>query len=377
MPPEPPPLVRLAAALAAIAVVFVAYSGFAAVPLVVDGRDEVVRTGTTVGDLFTRGITRAQPGDLVDATGATVLEAGAGLPPDVLVDGRPAPRDELLRPGAVVVTMKGRNATESLVATLEAIAIPVRVVGDGPLLRLEDPGAVGVLRVMIGAVSGREVTSTIVREPTTMVFRRAQPPSASKVVALTFDDGPWPGQTEKILDILKKEDVKATFFMVGMRAGRAPTLARRVAAEGHLVGNHTYGHLILTRSPSTVVSRQIAEGQRAVIRATGHTPHWFRPPGGGVSPTVYGVSRAWKLRFALWDVDPADWRRRPSRFIARDVVAAARPGSVVLLHDGGGDRAQTINALPAIIKGLRAKGYTLVTLDGMPGITPAGRVAER
>jgi peptidoglycan-N-acetylglucosamine deacetylase len=105
-----------------------------------------------------------------------------------------------------------------------------------------------------------------------------------------------------------------------------------------------------------------------IIKVTGQTPMWFRPPGGYVSPDVTHAAQAQHMRLVLWTVDPQDWRNPPTSEIVRRVLAQAKPGGVVLMHDGGGTRAHTIAALPTIIKGLKARGYTFVTLDQLYSI---------
>jgi len=195
-----------------------------------------------------------------------------------------------------------------------------------------------------------------------VVVHRAATP-ADKFAALTFDDGPWPGQTDKILDILAQRQVKATFFMLGSRAKSAPVLARRVKDEGHLVGNHTLGHKNLTKEKPAEIRRQITAGAAAIKRGTGVEPVWFRPPYGAVNGKVSQEMRALTLRVAMWDIDTRDWTNPGVPRIVRNAVKPIKPGSVILMHDGGQHREQTVAALPQIIDELRAQGYTLVTLE--------------
>jgi len=199
-----------------------------------------------------------------------------------------------------------------------------------------------------------------------MVLRRVGA-NGKKVVALTFDDGPWPEHTAEILDILKEEEVPATFFMLGLRVKKEPEVARRIVAEGHDVGNHTYRHVDLTDVKPEIQRREI-RGTNNVIRATtGVQPEWFRPPMGQVDSSAYREIKAAGLRPALWTVDPQDWRKNASAgAIAREVVSATKPGSVILLHDGGGNRSQTTKALPWIIHELHKRGYEFVLLGDLP-----------
>jgi len=343
-----------------------AASAFAFAPtrVTVDGVPRTLPMGTTVAEVAASGVTTATFGDLV-SVGGSVATTGGGLPPAVALDGRAAARDARVPDGAVLVSSRGVDVTESVVTTLAATDIPVVEEGDGPTVTLTSLGAPGLAIATIGEVSGELVEGAPLVEASPMVLVRSGPPSGSKLVALTFDDGPWPGQTEAVLEILARERVRATFFMLGLRVQRAPDLARRVVAEGHVVGNHTQSHTLLARAPLARIRYEMATGETVIKRYTGVEPTWFRAPGGSVSPAVKAQAKALGERMAGWGIDPGDWKRPPARFIVQRVVAAARPGAIILLHDGGGDRKQTIDALPAIIGQLKAQGYTFVTLDEM------------
>jgi peptidoglycan-N-acetylglucosamine deacetylase len=182
-------------------------------------------------------------------------------------------------------------------------------------------------------------------------------------VALTFDDGPWPSHTQQVLDILAEQDVKASFFMVGYLAERYPDVARRVVDEGHLVGNHTQNHTVLTRQSAEVTRTQIETGSRTLQKVTGVAPAWFRPPGGGMNAQVLKEAKRAGMDLVMWDVDPQDWRRPGVDHMLTSMLKQIKPGSVVLLHDGGGNRSQTIEMLPLLIEELKERGYLFVTLD--------------
>jgi peptidoglycan/xylan/chitin deacetylase (PgdA/CDA1 family) len=215
--------------------------------------------------------------------------------------------------------------------------------------------------------------STRVSGATPSVYRKVLCPSDAKVVALTFDDGPWPSQTQSVLDILKANGVKATFFQVGQCVDARPELSRSLLANGMLLGNHTETHLLLgSRSYSTAYA-EIANGQASIKKATTFTPRWFRPPGGSTSGTVEDAAGDLGLRTILWSVDPRDWERPSVTTICSRVLSQVRPGAVVLMHDGGGTRTGTIGALAPIIRELKRQGYTFLTLDQMPRAEGTGR----
>lgn len=243
-----------------------------------------------------------------------------------------------------------------------------RVLGRGVTTITVEPGVVGVEQRTVGAVSGDVVETTMVVQPQPGLYRLA-PAAGTPVVALTFDDGPWPRQTEAILKVLAERDVPATFFMLGSCVDRRPAVARAVAEAGHVVGNHTYWHIRLDTAPPEIAEREIRGTNRAIRRATGMQTRWLRAPGGRLEGPASRYIASSGMASALWTIDPGDWRADiTSAELADAVVSAARPGAIVLLHDGGGDRSATIAALPSIIDRLRAAGYEFVTLDEMPSV---------
>jgi peptidoglycan/xylan/chitin deacetylase (PgdA/CDA1 family) len=369
-PPEPPRIPRLYIALG----VLLFAAGLAAsigagnsLRLTVDGSLRRVGPGTTVAELAEMGYLAARPGDTLSVRSGRIAREGGGTPLSVTRNGREAGAQRVLYDGDVIESSNGRDVIEATVTREKPIPVGTRFVGSGPLMTLAAPGSVGVKREQVGAISGEEVTSSVITQPTPMVVKRYGTRPGERVVALTFDDGPWPGQTNRILHILKQYKVRASFFMLGYLSKRNSALARQVADEGHLVGNHTIGHRTLTRLTAAAVDDQIERGEVAIAKSTGVTPAWFRPPGGDISPGVWSRVNHANLRVALWDVDPQDWRNPTPNQIAHNVVVNTRPGSIVLLHDGGGNRDSTIRALPIIIRSLQSRGYRFVTLDELPG----------
>ncbi|HET6229956.1 MAG TPA: polysaccharide deacetylase family protein [Longimicrobiaceae bacterium] len=192
-------------------------------------------------------------------------------------------------------------------------------------------------------------------------------PGGGRRVALTFDDGPNPEATPRILDVLAEEGVRATFFVLGRHAERWPHLVRRVADEGHQIGNHGWHHLKLHRKPPAFVRRDLEMGTRAVGDAAGVRPRHFRAPHGFRSPWVTPIARSLGQRTVGWSLGVWDSARPGADEIVRRTMDGVRPGSIVLLHDGdgrdpAGDRMQTAEALPHIIRGLVDHGYTFETL---------------
>ncbi|MFI7609123.1 polysaccharide deacetylase family protein [Micromonospora sp. NPDC049366] len=176
-------------------------------------------------------------------------------------------------------------------------------------------------------------------------------------VALTFDDGPSPTWTPKVLDQLRAARVKATFCLVGREAQRHPDLVRRIVREGHQLCNHSWRHnLDLGRLPVAEIRADLARTNKAIRAAAPGAPiTFYRQPGGQWTPEVVAVAKELGMRALHWSVDPQDWAKPPAKTISKRVVAAVRPGSIVLLHDGGGDRAATLAACPGVIADLKRR----------------------
>lgn len=188
-------------------------------------------------------------------------------------------------------------------------------------------------------------------------------PRDRKVVALTFDDGPDPVHTPALLDALATLDAKATFFVVGKDVDANPSVARRIAREGHELGNHTYGHRYLPLATSRSVAKELRDADRAIKRATGVVPQIARPPWGGRSPwTVRTFARLAK-RLVLWDVNSFDWKGKPARDVVERVLERTRPGSIILLHEAREGGEVTIEAVKLLVPALRARGFELVTVS--------------
>jgi peptidoglycan/xylan/chitin deacetylase (PgdA/CDA1 family) len=190
-------------------------------------------------------------------------------------------------------------------------------------------------------------------------------PRDSQAVALSFDDGPHPVFTHQILEILARYDARATFFPIGLSASGHGDVLAKAAAAGHEVGNHTWSHPYLPDLSAAGLREQIERTSDAVESATGSRPALTRPPYGSLTAEVLDKWTGFDERIVLWDVDSEDWARPGADAIARKTLKEIQPGSVVLMHDSGGDRSQTIQALPAIIEGCLERGYALATVPDL------------
>jgi peptidoglycan/xylan/chitin deacetylase (PgdA/CDA1 family) len=188
-----------------------------------------------------------------------------------------------------------------------------------------------------------------------------------RVVALTFDDGPWP-DTPQFLDVLERAHVPATFFMIGSQVAGHEPLLRRMLADGDMIGDHTWSHPNVAGAGAFAAS-QISMTAAAIRRTSGgFTPCLFRAPYGAASGALIAEARGMGFTTIQWDVDPTDWARPGTDAIFRRVAGAVQNGSIVIQHDGGGNRSQTLAALPREIQTLKARGYTFVTVTDLLGL---------
>ncbi|MBV9049881.1 MAG: polysaccharide deacetylase family protein [Solirubrobacterales bacterium] len=282
------------------------------------------------------------PGRAISATisraGATALSA-TFLPSAVGIGYRPIRWQVIstLRPPACVPPVRNRVGCYSLFPASPAPA------------KLHTPQLIGCVPSGAPFVSGG--------------------PSSRREIALTFDDGPWP-DTPQFLDILEREHVVATFFEIGNQIatyGEGGALERRMLADGDMVGDHTWSH------PDVSGAGDFARGQilaaAGAIRAAtrGFTPCLFRAPYGSVSGALISEARSLGFTTIQWNVDPSDWARPGTEAIYNNVVANAHSGAIVIQHDGGGDRSETLAALPREIDTLRSEGYRFVTVTQLLG----------
>ena len=179
----------------------------------------------------------------------------------------------------------------------------------------------------------------------------------SKAIALTIDDGPSPVYTPQILGLLAKYRVTASFSMIGAQVDQYPAMAREVAAAGHEIMNHTWQHLNLPALPVAAAVAQIDRATEAIHRVTGRVPSCFRAPFGAWSRLVLQHCERAGMTPVDWSVDPRDWTRPGVSYIADNILSNTRTGSIILEHDGGGDRSQTVAALRFVIPRLLDAGY--------------------
>lgn len=190
----------------------------------------------------------------------------------------------------------------------------------------------------------------------------------SPYVAITFDDGPNEPYTSEILAVLKRYHVRATFFLIGENALTYPGTVRKILADGNEIGNHTFSHPHLPDERGSAILWQIDHTEDVLDQISGVRPIWFRPPYGFRDPRLFPKTHREGLRVVEWSNMPRDWTRPGTKVIVKRTLEHLKPGDIILLHDGdntihGGDRSQTVAALPAIIQGIEARGLTPVTIS--------------
>ncbi len=225
----------------------------------------------------------------------------------------------------------------------------------------------------------KEVTKPVVNNT---YFKYNAHTGDDKVIALTFDDGPWP-TTNELLDVLKEYDVKATFFTIGEQIADYPDAMKREVKEGHQIATHSWDHAsgsgngvdMTLMSPEEQVE-EVTKGQNAIVELTGgEAPKAFRSPGGNFRDDLIWTVAPYVSYEIGWNVDTEDWRTPGAQTIA-DRIMSAKSGDIVLMHDGGGPRTQTIEALKIALPKMIEKGYKFVTIDELLAYDDAKALAE-
>lgn len=236
--------------------------------------------------------------------------------------------------------------------------------------RVVVPGVYGTRRVSFDPDTKQPVEvalalATPILSPGPAAWAAGGPPR----VALTFDDGPDARYTAALLDIFAQHNARATFFVLGALVSGNRDIVKRMEQERHEIGIHTWWHADLTKLSNEAIANDLRRCQNALDAVIDRPVRWVRPPYGSVNSRVRSVINQSGYQVAMWSVDPSDWRSPGSSVVASRVLGSVRDGSVVLLHDGGGNRAGTVAAMRRVVPELKARGYELVTLSELEGLT--------
>ena len=334
----------------------------------VNGSHLEVKIGSTLADIVEAADLETTPGDLVSITG-DVLEEGKGAPFSAAVGG-----EELDADGIDSFRAKGN----------ENISI-----GDGADLtessheeereikpKMEPYGQVGAVTFVaqwprpgkgvytVGDVSGEVVLKEELEPVQNAVIQSVNPTpdDGSKLIALTFDDGPS-SYTQRYLDILSEHDARATFFCLGSAAAANPDLVKAIEAQGSQVASHTQNHQQLTTLDAATLQSEVVDAFSAISSSGVPATTVLRPPYGDFNNDTWLASGGTLSASVIWNLDSEDWRLPGADAIVANCTNGAYSGAIVLMHDGGGNRDQDLEALPRIIEALQARGYEFVTIN--------------
>lgn len=359
----------LALVLFVVGACFVVQSLPASITL--NGASVEVSGDKTLSDALNASGIEPKPGDLVAVDGS-VIEKGKGEPFHATINGAATTDINAKLTSGAIVELGDGNPIEEPSETAE-VTIPFthEEEGRGPIHLIEGQGTDGTKRTKTGSISGF-VVEEVAQDPVNARRRNVSPQVGDdKVVALTFDDGPWPESTAAVLDVLAENGAKATFFTVGNRIdGEGIDLVKRAAAEGHQICTHSFDHAagdgqsvnLGYMTPEDQVA-EVQKGYEAIEAAIGaEASHVFRTPGGNYGEDVMRNVGPLVSAEIGWNIDSRDWRKPGASAIAGQ-IKNAWPGTVILMHDGGGDRSQTVEALKDALPYLKSQGYRFVTMD--------------
>ena len=338
------------------------------IPVTVNRVDRLVRIDSTIATLLhDNDDFNAKPGRLLDITGKVLDKRGGGA---IIVkrNGAAVATAQLgstrMADNDVITVESGKDQTEAHTVRYDTVKYGTDInLNNGPLQEVKQLGKDGMKEIWVGRRSKKEVDKGFKKEPQNLVVQSRSPrPAGRKVIALTFDDGPSQ-YSDAILDILKEKGVKATFFDVGESSAQYPKQEKRMLAEGHQVASHSNTHPYMPKMGRDELRAEITAGFDNLKKASGLETKEMRAPYG-----AFGVEQ-WKQcadlldMNVLWDIDTEDWKMPGAQAIHDAVLNNAHNGAVVLMHDGGGDRSQDVEALPGIIDDLKKQGYEFVTIE--------------
>ena len=327
-----------------------------------------VRADATLADIVASEGVKVAPGDLV-SVGGNVITEGAGRPFQATVNGselderqldefRAKGNEEIVFSDGADITEESHEEERELAPKLE----PYERIG--AITYVAQWGTPGKAIYSIGDVSGESVLKEEVEPAQNTVIKsiNPKPDDGSKVIALTFDDGPS-SYTQRYLDILSEYDARATFFCLGSAAAANPGLVKAIEDQGSQVASHTQNHQQLTRLDAGTLQTEIRDAFSAIGAGGASATTVLRPPYGDFNNDTWLASGGTLSASVIWNLDSEDWRLPGADAIVSNCTNGAYPGAIVLMHDGGGNRDQDVEALPRILQTLKDQGYRFVTIN--------------
>lgn len=342
----------------------------------VNDQAEQVKVGTTLEELLkSKDYYGVAPGRLL-SVGGNVLDEQGGTRCTVTVGGDAVDASKLaetpVKEGSTVTVEAGADVTEDYTAEEVPIAPGIQMGRGGAIQYVSQWGRAGKKTVWHGSKSGETVDHEVTAEPQDMIVEsvNVHPQGDKKYIALTFDDGPSP-YTQAILDILKEKGAKATFYNLGQASAASPDLSRAVVDGGHELASHTNRHQNLPTLDRDALREEITSAFDTLEQSSGKRLQMIRAPYGAFTATEWARSGDLISCNVLWNIDTLDWKRPGAQAITSQVLSHAFNGAIALMHDGGGNRSQDVEALPGIIDGLKAAGYELVTVSELMQTDPS------
>lgn len=342
----------------------------------VNGTRTTVWRGTTIEKLVEKGLAQPHPGNLLAVDGSVIEEGGGDICAATINGEKVRPDTKVPRHADIIIT-DGEDVTEDATTSEEVITA-----GTSNSSREFDAYWTGSIHLLSDGKDGKRLTRTGKKSGITVsevvepaidagyITYTASP--EDKVICLTFDDGPWPETTSQILDVLEENGAKATFFTIGSQIADEPEQVKRAYDMGCQICTHSWDHAAgsgqgvnLTYMSSQEQIDEIQKGYAAIKEVLGVEPsHVLRAPGGNFYGSI--IDTLWPYVDAEigWDVDTEDWRQPGSDAIV-EMILSVQPGQVILMHDGGGDRSETVEALREALPQLKADGYSFITVDEM------------
>lgn len=357
----------LIVALAAIGLAGGWWFCWRSINVTVNGQAQEAHIGTSLEDFLKDNKNfGAKPGRLLSLGGNVISETG-GDACSVNYDGELLKADQVperqLHDGDVLTVGDGADVTEDHKEEQQDVAPSVQMQTGGAIQYVSQWGKAGKKTVWVGKKSGEVVDKKVDTEAQDMIVNSVNPaPADGNYMALTFDDGPST-YTPQILDILKEKGVHATFYNLGNGANTYPDYTKRLVEEGNELASHTMQHQNLPTLDRDSLRSEITKAFDVISKAAGSSTQMIRAPYGAFTATEWGRAGDLISCNVLWNIDTLDWKRPGADAIKENVLSHAKNGRIVLMHDGGGDRSQDVEALPGIIDGLTQAGYKLVTVQ--------------
>lgn len=346
------------------------------VVLDVNGSRQKIRVNSTLEQLFDEALIKTTPGNYV-SVGGNVLEEQGGYTFSVMVDGNelsPKATNEYRVHGGEQITFSdGGDRMEKYDVTYRETQPKLVFEGSwGSVSYIKQWGQVGRQEVRTGRESGETADGDWVEElkDCIVMTKNVAPKDNQKLVALTFDDGPAATYTDEYLRILEEHGAKATFFNLSENQTEYPEIAQKVAASGNQICSHTFRHQQLSTLSQEDLLYEINSARETILATTGIDTTIIRPPYGDFTHNSWLLSQGTISASVIWNQDSLDWSLPGVEVIVEDALSGVQPGSIILMHDGGGDRSQDLEALPQIIERLQQDGYTLVTLSDLLASDP-------